>query len=74
MVQKQTYNAVPVVLVVSPARENKKVCIKATNVIDNYDDTSFNYISPGLPSLCSVMTSEAGTDKTPAIQLCQRSS
>lgn len=55
----------PVVLVVSSLKDDRKECTESTNFVKDYEDNGFNFISPGLPAMCSVETSRPETSIAP---------
>lgn len=47
----------PVMLVLPTEKRNDKLCIKAVDVVEDYNVTDFCSISPGLPAMSPVTTS-----------------
>lgn len=52
-------------LFLSPPNEGEKLSIETTDVIDDYNDNGFSFISPVLFAVCSFMTYEPETNPPP---------
>lgn len=58
-------DALPTMSIFPSSEEDRKVGTKTTDIIDYYDENGFNFISPGLPAVSPIVTSNPETNTTP---------